>query len=658
MGGPRPGSTGEHSEPGLRPGEGLEPAIQAAEAALTLLRRLSPDDVGWVEQVRRAQPDRPTVVLVGQTGCGKSSLVNALLDAPGLSPVDPTATTSAYLVFRRGERPAARALPPGARVPVSIPVDRLRDWSTAPGNLPAGQAAPRMIEVDCPSPLLASLTLVDTPGLGGLTAAHEQIALAAARGATALLFVVDASAPFTAPELEFLAAASESVDLVVFAVTKIDAHRGWRQIVADDRELLRRYAPRFADAEIVPVSARLFEQAGAMPVGELTATLRTGSRLVNLRLVLQTRVAAKASALHQANVLRAVRSRMAGLEHGLAADLAAVDPDPGRVEELGERRERLALARRTDGRGWQLRLRAEISRARIDTLHDLRREILDQSHYWRSSLDRADRAAYDRLPVELDATVHALTLRLFERMLDRLRRVTDSAMRGLFGAEELAEVYRGFAHSPALVGPVAGPDRREATVEDRLVLVGGIASGLGAGRLIAFVPAMLGLAVPALVFAPISLGLGVLATRWMVTLRRQVADRNHYRTWVAEAIAEVRATLESEVAGQFVDAERSLTLALDQAITRRVEQLDRQISQIDEAVRMDEQARTRRREQVGASLALTRESIERLDDLLPRLQAATANRSGSVATLARLAGGAIVPGTFGRPGAAPGQGAR
>ena len=637
-----------------RPDQPIEPVdpVDPVDTAMELLSRFSPDDLAEVEP-RQAPPGRPTVVVVGQTGCGKSALVNALLDAPGLSPSDPMCATGAYLVFRRGAETVARARPPGAPEPVPIPVRRLRDWVTVPGDLPAGQAPPRVVEVDCPAPLLASLTLVDTPGLGGLTSAHDEIALAAARGATALLFVMDASAPFTAPELDFLTAASDTVDLVVFAVTKIDAHRGWRQVVADDRDLLRRYASRFADAEIVPVSALLFERAAALPAGPVAATLRAESHLADLRLVLQSRVVARASALHRANLVRVVRSRLAGLASGLSAELAGLDPGPGLVADLQERRDGLA---RGDGRDWQLRLRAELSRARIDTLHDVRQEIRDQSHHWRAALDRADQPAYDRLPVALDAAVHALTLRLFDRMLGRLRQVTDSALRESFGPDELAEVYAGFAHVPAPAGHLAGPGERETTVEDRLVLVGGVATGLGAGRLVAFVPAMLGVGVPALAFAPLSLGLGVLAARWMVTLRRQVADRNHHRTWLAEALAEVRATLESEVAAQFVDAEQTLTLALDQAIARRVERLDRQISQIDEAVRMDELVRSRRRDQVGASLALVREVIERLDAVLPELRVSTAGRGGPVATLARLAGGAIVPGTFGRPGAVPGQG--
>ena len=63
--------------------------------------------------------------------------------------------------------------------------------------------------------------------------------------ATALLFVVDASAPFSQPELDFLIEASKRVNFVMFALTKTDAYPGWRTILADDQAQLQAHAPRF-----------------------------------------------------------------------------------------------------------------------------------------------------------------------------------------------------------------------------------------------------------------------------------------------------------------------------------------------------------------------------------------------------------------------------
>lgn len=641
----------------------LQQEVRAAtDGALALLRDAGIEEsvaggAEEVERVRRDRPERPTVVVVGETKRGKSSLVNALLNVPGLSPVDAQVATSTYLVFRRGERTAAHALVPGSDAPVPVPMDRLRDWATVLGSLPDDQPPPRMIEVECTSPLLANLVLIDTPGVGGLDSAHGEVAMAAVRRATAVLFVVDASAPFTGPELDFLRRAAESVDLVLFAVTKTDAYRGWRQVLDDDRALLKEHAPRFADAPMLPVSSRLFEQAAALPAGELAATLRTESQVIALQMLLQTKVAAKAAALHDANVLRAASTHLTALQLRLEAERAAIDPDPGHVERLRTDRDRLAQSRRHDGRTWQLRLRAEVARARIDSMHDAQREVRDQLQYWRASIDRGGGDLLKRLPQELDAVVHAMHLRVLERVTGRLYKVTDATLRELFGPEDLAQLYASFALHPLLGGPLSGPGKRGAAAEDRVTMVSGVIIGAGAGKM----ASLAGLAfLPLAAAAPLAVGMGVLASGLIVKLRRAHADKAHYKIWVADVLAESRADLENDIAGRFVDAEQSLTLALDQAIAQRVEQLDREIRQIDEALRMDAQEKGRRRKEVMSRLSQTTTSLERIDALLPRLRGAVVTSGLSPAALARLASGAVRPGTFpGGPGpTAPGGDAR
>jgi Dynamin family len=604
-------------------------AIAQAKAlgrkAVGLLDAGLPAGAAEVERVLGQRPPRPTVVVVGETKRGKSSLVNALLNMPGLSPVDSQIATSTYLVFQHAAAAAARAVVPGVPAPVPVPVGELADWATAAGERPDGTPPPRLIEVDCTSPLLTNLTIVDTPGVGGLDAAHGEIALTAARQATALLFVLDAGAPLTRPELDFLVIASESVDLVLFAVTKTDAHRGWREIVEDDRALLREHAPRFADAPVLPVSSRLFEAAGKIAAGETAAKLRTDSGIIDVQLALQTRVAAKAAALHEANALRAARTQLLALSAGLTSEQHSVDPAPGRAQALRADRDRLAQSRRQDGRAWQLRLRAEMSRARIGSMHDVQREAREQVQQWRAWIDRADSAGLTRLPGELDAVVQALTLRAGERLVERLRRVADTVLRDMFAPDELDEVYAGLVrtHTGPAYGAVSGPDSRSGTAEDRLMLVTGATAGFAAGRIVAFIPAMFGMAaIPGIgwVLAPVSLGLGLAVSGWMVRSRRLMADRQHHKLWVAETLTEARAALETDLAARFVDAEQALTLALDAAIARRVETLDREIKQLDEALRMDAGERDKRRAALREATAEVRQLLVDIDALLPVLR--------------------------------------
>lgn len=245
------------------------------EKLLTLLKDVNPDSARWVEEVRAKRKGKPSAVVVGETNRGKSSLVNALIGQFGLSPVDAEVATQTYLIFGHAEEEwSARACYPVQLAPVPIELPELINWVSAAHELPSGQLPPRYIEIDGPSEFLEKLTLVDTPGVGGLDSMHGELAQEAAASATALLFVVDASAPFTIGELNFLASVGESVETVVFALSKVDQYRGWRQVLDEDMALLAEHAPRFAGAKFHPVSARMYEMAAKAPNPEAAAMLR------------------------------------------------------------------------------------------------------------------------------------------------------------------------------------------------------------------------------------------------------------------------------------------------------------------------------------------------------------------------------------------------
>ncbi|MGH3469656.1 MAG: hypothetical protein ACRDQF_18200, partial [Thermocrispum sp.] len=85
---------------GSRVKDALPGVVQKTTVSLLgTLREVDPDAAGWVSRVRRKQQAKPSVVVVGETKRGKSSLVNALLATPGLSPVDAEVATATYLVF-------------------------------------------------------------------------------------------------------------------------------------------------------------------------------------------------------------------------------------------------------------------------------------------------------------------------------------------------------------------------------------------------------------------------------------------------------------------------------------------------------------------------------------------------------------------------------
>ncbi|PRX47636.1 dynamin family protein [Prauserella shujinwangii] len=591
---------------------------QAREALLTLLRELDPQAAKWVEEQRRTRTKKPSVVVVGETNRGKSSLVNALLATPGLSPVDAEVATATYLVFDHSPEWLAQACYPGQLAPVGFPLEELTRWVSASHELPEGQLPPRHVEVSGPVPLLERVSVVDTPGVGGLDAAHGELAMEAAANATALLFVVDASAPFTASELGFLSRLADRVETVVFALAKTDQFRGWREILDADRELLAEHAPRFADATFHPVSARMFELAGRAPNEQAAAMLREKSGVTELQEALQELLLGRSVMLGEANTLRALSSALGEQHARLTAERRALTSGESEAERLRERRDELAAERRSSTRGWQLKLRGEIQRTRVEIGHEASRQMRDAQSYFRQRIDSASRDELAALPQQVDVALQSISQRVSALLAHRLNHVTDAALAELFSAEELAIIRAQFARAggpPVVLRP---PDKRPPTAEDKLLVFMGVSGGAGAAKLAAAPLAGFVLFNPVVLPATIVIGLG--AGWWLARTRRHAADKQHTKQWLVESIADARSMLDQLVAEQLIEAEQQLSLALDDALSRRIEAIEAELKDVDKSIKLDAQERSRQLTQVTKRLKDVAEGRERAESLLGRIR--------------------------------------
>ncbi|MCP2333053.1 MULTISPECIES: dynamin family protein [Actinoalloteichus] len=618
---------------------------QTRERLVELLRSADVDAAEWVERVRGAKQPRPTVVVVGETNRGKSSLVNALLDQHDLSPVDADVATATYLRFTGGPSWSASARY-GDDAAVDIPLGELRNWVCVDGTLPPGALPPRDIAVTGPAPLLTDLDLVDTPGVGGLDAIHGERAADAAAKATALLFVLDASSPLTHGELSFLRSISDRVETVVFALTKTDQYRGWREVLAADRALLAEHAPRFADADIHPVSARLSQLAASAPHAGPADMLRARSGIAELATSLVSTVAGRGNMLGEANTMRALASSLAALTARLEAEERALTTGEDEARALRRRRDELSAERRSASRGWQLRLRGELNRARVECGHEVARQVRDVQYWFRRQIDGADRAGLERLPRHVDAALRLLSARTSAMLEQRLARVTELTLAELFSPAELAMIRDQVARSTQPFVVMRPADRRQQTAEDRLlVFMGGsmgISAGLGASKL-AMLPfgAAAGLAALPLVVPVVALGLG--AGWWIGRVRRHGADKQHLRQWLSDALADARSTLDQVVSEQLIEAEIQLSTALDEVLGRRVNGIEEELREVDRALRMGSADRARETQRVRRTLAEVRAGAEQVDQLLARMRELGPGR-----------GHAAQPGTSpGRPGPGP-----
>lgn len=200
----------------------------------------------------RLERPSPVVAVVGSYKQGKSSLVNALTGSP-VCPVDDDLATTAITVVYGATQPAARArrAVEGRTEVEPVPIEELPRYVSEAGNEPGVD----LVEVGIPSVLLEEgLTLVDTPGVGGLLDRHTSLALRFLSLADATLFVTDASQELTAPEVSILERIQEVCPTLLVVVTKADLYLERDRIVGLDR---RHLASRGIEVEPIPVSAAL-----------------------------------------------------------------------------------------------------------------------------------------------------------------------------------------------------------------------------------------------------------------------------------------------------------------------------------------------------------------------------------------------------------------
>jgi Dynamin family len=166
---------------------------------------------------QRLEDSKLTVVVCGEFKRGKSTLLNALLEEPGLFPVDLSYATSLVTAVTYGsaERVTVRlasapAAAPGEQEERTIGRAELVDYVTEGGNPGNGKHAIGAV-IEIPSERLASgLTLVDTPGIGGVYTQHAVATGDVLPTADVIMFVADATQPLTSSELRFLRYAADA----------------------------------------------------------------------------------------------------------------------------------------------------------------------------------------------------------------------------------------------------------------------------------------------------------------------------------------------------------------------------------------------------------------------------------------------------------------
>jgi GTP-binding protein EngB required for normal cell division len=522
-------------------------------------------------ETKRPPVGRPVVLIAGETRRGKSSLVNALLRHPGLSPAGPDLATSAYLLFKHGAQ-ASATLGIAAGTDVErrpIPLDEIGEWATTEGN-PGNVRRVLAVEVAVDALILKHVTIVDTPGHGGLESAEGSIGVPMARQADAVVFVLDAGSPVSDPELAFLRSVSARVDAVIVVVTKTDDYPGWARIVDDDRDLLRRYAPELANVPVLAVSARVAEKALARQPGPVTDRLWQESGVDELHRLLKQRVAGRASLLRACNILVTARDGLRTVNGLAALGVAAARGEPTVKTAIEAERTRL----RQYGSRWNQRVNAGIGKVKLTHSEALGRGLGELQRKYTDVIEKSKRqeheAIADRLVTDINELAAALSRQAGLALAELVAEVTAE-----IAAEErldaIVDEASAAVSEPGSVQRVTKASERRLTKVDKLAGFVSFSSGKSIAGIATALPLMAGFGLPII---GVGLGVGAVFSFLMTSGRRDLNLQNNLKAWCQAQVTEASRQISSDFGRRMIDAQENLKEALTGYLDQRRAELD------------------------------------------------------------------------------------
>ena len=351
--------------------------------------------------------------------------------------------------------------------------------------------------------------------------------------------VVSAVAPMTGSDCATVDMAADGVDAVVGVVAKIDAHRGWRDVLTANRLALGAHSSRYRTMPWVGVAAA--PDVGAPNVDELVAALR--DVLSRPELGQRNRLCMNISRDRQARTAR--------------------------VGRLRERRVALVRQRRSVRTERVTALRGGLHRERAWLGQFVRRRCAGLRTEFRVAAAEVSRGGADRLEAALVSE--------FEDLLGELDERIETGLDDLAATLGVAPPKTAGSVTPELAGPPMASTRTER----RLTVA--LGAGFGLGVAMAVSRLLAGLA-PGFTVAVGGLA-GCALTAWLVMTRGLLHRRAVLDRWVSETVAAFRAHAEDVIAGALLTAEAGFTAELGALDDAEASALAPHLGAIDDEIR-------------------------------------------------------------------------
>jgi hypothetical protein len=345
----------------------------------------------------------------------------------------------------------------------------------------------------------------------------------------AVVFVVSAITPLTESDCALVDLATNYTDLVVGVVSKIDAHRNWREVLATDRAFLAARAPRYTHVQWVGAAAA--PDLGEARLDELVGLLR--ERLAD-------------PDVKRRNRLRAWEARLQTVIGRHQADAAGTDR-VARVSTLHENREDIERGSWLSKTERTIALRNQIEQARIQLTHFARSRCTSVRAELQEDASSMSRRRLSKFEPYVRSRVSEVVDELDEGITTHLGDV----------AKEL-ELAAPPVPSPPAAPEVPAPPLKSRRLETRLMMV--LGAGLGLGVALVATRLFAGLA-PELTIAGLVAGglVGLVLTVWVMGIRGLLHDRAVLDRWVTDVTATLRSGVDERVATRVVAAESALT---------------------------------------------------------------------------------------------------
>lgn len=587
-------------------------ATEVVEAAVKVLRAYQMDRVADVALNKLRSDDHTrTIVVVGEVQRGKSSLVNALIGHRNMCPVGVDVTSAVTVSVTDDadlDQPSAAELffPSGAK---TVPTADLEQWVTTGGAMvrdPQVEELPTAAAVAVRDAQMSDVTIVDTPGVGGLDVGLAKLAEQSAEQARVLVLVCDASSPLTAPEMEFVRQSTATVDSVVVVVTKTDKHlRRWRQIVAENERILAEHLQR--TVTVVGVSSLLAVMATETTDPQLRERLDVDSGIGALRRQLGRRLDAASSRPH----LDAVRACLEGLRvvrTKISRELDAVEAGAKALPDLTADMKRLTELQ-DQARQWEQYLARDLTLLRQSAVDDLERRLDEIRDKWTKYVNTHGMDVLRRSAQKFTADMQTdLQLAMAETLSGFLQELHDKIVAPRFTDdpgvwEELSAQIVASMQDKKIEAHQVG-SKRHGLLDPTLLTMGVVGSSTLGGLI--GLSALMGVGI-AVGTVWVGINLGFRAIR---------AGKANLLSWLRETVVATKAATGRLLDSAVAQSRPEIIIRYREYLRVNIEDLQKTINEVQKAASADAASREKNTKRLSSNLAIVDKRIASAEQYL------------------------------------------